>query len=451
MIACIDWGARRRALRESRSARAGWWILGFVVALAGSAQSAVASDANVTSANCLPRSSADRSIRARSEKVGLSTDRSILKRRRLTIRVEPGDSLEGLFKAHRLSRGALYRMLTNREIAEALGKLRPRDQFEFEIVDNQLSRLVYRPAPSRYLEVVRAGTQYQSTWFSACPERRRKSASVLITSSLYDDGRAAGLSSQLVLRLADIFAPVTDLSRGLHPGDQMAIVYDQIVRDGERVADGAVLAAELRAEGRLLRLFQYVNGGRVDYYRADGTPALGSGFTQPVRGAEVSSGFTEARRHPVLGRVRAHKGLDFGARVGTPVVATADGRLAFKGRQRGYGRTLIVNHGARHGTLYAHLSRFSSGLRKGIEIRKGDTIGYVGRSGLASGSNLHYEVRVDGVPVDPNLHAHEPVSRLAGAALREFRGRVRTLSERLDAMAPSAPNRVSRGLFKRPS
>src|SRR5690606_38738508 len=148
-------------------------------------------------------------------------------------------------------------------------------------------------------------------------------------------------------------------------------------------------------------VFRYVfDDGRVEYFDAEGRPMKKSFLRMPIEFARLSSRFSNARRHPVLGKVRAHRGVDYAAGTGTPIMTAGDGRISFAGWQNGYGRTIIVDHGNKTTTLYAHMSRLGK-YKKGARVRQGDVIGYVGATGLATGPHLHYEFRIAGVHRDP--------------------------------------------------
>ena len=158
--------------------------------------------------------------------------------------------------------------------------------------------------------------------------------------------------------------------------------------------DGNILAAEFVNSGKTYRAVRYVGlNGRADYYTPDGRPVRKAFLRYPVDYARISSGFSLARRHPVLNRVRAHKGIDFAAPSGTPIKAAGSGRVASRGRNGGYGNAVVLSHGKGITTLYGHMSRYAKGLSVGDRVSQGQVIGYVGMTGLASGPHVHYEYR----------------------------------------------------------
>jgi murein DD-endopeptidase MepM/ murein hydrolase activator NlpD len=225
-----------------------------------------------------------------------------------------------------------------------------------------------------------------------------------ITTSLNDAAKKANLSDDLVDQLTQIFGWDIDFATNLNPGDRFTVVYE---RGGFNGADD-IVAAEFTNKSRIHRAVRYIDSdGYANYFTPEGHALQKAFLTTPVDFARISSHFSMSRRHPVLNRIRAHKGVDYAARTGTPVKATGAGEITFQGRKGGYGQVTIIQHGDRYETVYAHLSGFKSGLHQGSRIRQGEIIGYVGQTGLATGPHLHYEFRIDGVHQNP-LTAQTP-------------------------------------------
>jgi murein DD-endopeptidase MepM/ murein hydrolase activator NlpD len=161
--------------------------------------------------------------------------------------------------------------------------------------------------------------------------------------------------------------------------------------------------------------------GIVSYYTPEGKSMQKAFLSAPVDYARISSHFDSHRRHPVLNRIRAHKGVDYAARTGTPVKSAGDGIVSFRGRKGGYGQVLIIQHGEHYETLYAHLSGFKKGLKSGDAVGQGDIIGYVGQTGLATGPHLHYEFRIDGVHRNPESLHHAPSMPIDKNLMADFK------------------------------
>lgn len=224
------------------------------------------------------------------------------------------------------------------------------------------------------------------------------SAQATIRSTLAAAGRSAGLSTEVMEQLAQIFAWDIDFAADLHNGDRFTVVYE---RGGYDSSD-EIVAAEFINEGRIHKAVRYTDQqGNVGYYTPEGHAMQKSFLSTPVDYARISSHYDLNRRHPILNRIRAHKGVDYAARAGTPIKATGNGEVTFLGRKGGYGQTVVISHGEHYETLYAHLSDFKNGIQNGSHVRQGEVIGYVGQTGLATGPHLHYEFRVDGEHRNP--------------------------------------------------
>jgi murein DD-endopeptidase MepM/ murein hydrolase activator NlpD len=209
------------------------------------------------------------------------------------------------------------------------------------------------------------------------------------------------MSDKLVMSLAGIFAWDVDFVLDIRKGDDYYVVYEEIYQDGKYVTSGDIVAAEFNNNGRTFRAVRYVDSdGRTDYYTPEGRSLRKAFIRAPVDFTRISSAFNPNRRHPILNTIRAHKGVDYAAPSGTPIKAAGDGKIIFRGRKGGYGNCVIIQHGGNITTLYAHMSKFAkAGLNS--RVRQGDTIGYVGHTGLATASHLHYEYRLNGVHRNP--------------------------------------------------
>ena len=242
------------------------------------------------------------------------------------------------------------------------------------------------------------------------------------------------------MELADIFQWELDFSRDIRAGDSFSVVYDRLYRDGRYIGDGDILAAEFARGGRTHRAVRFTTpDGETGYYAPDGGSKKRAFRRHPVEVVRVTSKFDPERMHPVLGRKRPHRGVDYGAPHGSPIFATADGTVEFAGTKGAYGKTVILRHGERIETLYAHMSRLGD-AKVGQKVRQGDVIGYVGRTGRVTGTHLHYEFRKDGLHVDPLI------VRLPGAAplAAAHRADLAAVSDRLLAqmravVPPDAP------------
>jgi len=268
--------------------------------------------------------------------------------------------------------------------------------------DGRLLTLRYRSG-STVLSVERFEGAYRVTEAPAEFERRVQMMSGEIRSSLFAATDAAGLPDSVAIQIADVFSTDIDFHRDLRRGDRFAVVYEMYYDHGEPARSGRVLAAEFINQGRTYQAvyFEY-DQGRGGYYTPDGKNIRKAFLRSPLEFSRITSGFTNARFHPVLRQWRAHKGIDYGAPTGTRVRATGDGVVEFAGRHAGgYGNLVVLKHQSKYTTWYGHLSGFARGTRKGARIAQGDIIGYVGATGLATGPHLHYEFRINNVHQNP--------------------------------------------------
>lgn len=251
-----------------------------------------------------------------------------------------------------------------------------------------------------------------------------RSAHGIIDSSLTEAGAEIGLSDDLIQQLTDIFAWDIDFATSLRRGDQFTVVYKNSLNAGP-----IIVAAEFVNQDRILTAVRFQDGyGGDNYYTPEGKAMRKTFLSAPVEFARISSHFNINRKHPILNRIRAHKGVDYAARTGTPVKSTGDGTIAFLGRKGGYGQVIIVQHGEHYETLYAHLSKFKRDLQAGDAVKQGEIIGYVGQTGLATGPHLHYEFRVDGMHKNPEiLQASRNAMTLSAQNLAEFKQQAQPL------------------------
>lgn len=276
-------------------------------------------------------------------------------------------------------------------------------------------------APDRAQVVTRGPTGFFVESQPRAASVRLEMRSAVIDRSLFAATDSAGIPDAIASRLADVFGGEIDFLRDLRRGDHFSVLYEVLVRDGEADQPGRMLAAEFVASGRTLSAVLFETpGGTPGWYTAEGRNLRRAFLRSPVEFSRISSGFSEARMHPILQTMRAHKGIDYSAPVGTRVLATSEGQVMFAGRRSGYGNVVELRHRNGVTTLYGHLSGFGPQIRTGSRVAQADVVGYVGMTGLATGPHLHYEFRAQGVHVDPLRHAPEPGPALAAADRARF-------------------------------
>ncbi|MGB7182279.1 MAG: peptidoglycan DD-metalloendopeptidase family protein, partial [Burkholderiaceae bacterium] len=269
--------------------------------------------------------------------------------------------------------------------------------------------------------------------------RTSRIASATIENSLFAATGKAGIPDTIASQVADIFGGDVNFERDIRRGDQLRVIYEAMFEPDSLSGEiaGRLLAVELVNRGNTLNALWMDHGdGRGQYYDFFGRSVSKAFLRYPIEYARISSGFTQARMHPLLGRKQAHKGVDFAARPGTKIRASGNGTVEFVGTQRGYGRTIILRHGRKITTLYAHMSRFKANLRKGAVVKRGDVIGYVGSSGMATGPHLHYEFRVNGQHRNPLKIALPEAKPLDNSLLTQHRARVVELKGQFAQLEP---------------
>ena len=353
------------------------------------------------------------------------------------VTVNSGDSLYLIFKRLGLPQRDLALMTGSKPLARKLARIVPGQEIEFYVdTESRLTRLVHRPDRIRSLHVSREGDTFTFEEIVESPDVAVATAAGVIDSSLFEAGQRAGLSDNLIMQMAEIFAWDVDFALDIRAGDRFALVFEEQFKDGEKLGEGPIIAAEFTNRGRRIRAVRYVDPtGRAEFFSPDGRSMRKAFLRTPVNFTRISSRFSLSRRHPILHKMRAHRGVDYAAPRGTAVKASGDGRVVFAGRNGGYGRTIILQHGSAYTTLYSHLSRFSKGIRPGKRVEQGQVIGYVGSTGLATGPHLHYEFRVRGVHRDPLKVRLPQAAPLAESYMDDFREKSEPLLAKLDLIA----------------
>jgi murein DD-endopeptidase MepM/ murein hydrolase activator NlpD len=349
------------------------------------------------------------------------------------VTVKAGDSLALIFSRLGLSPRSLYNIMSLGKEVARLKKLRPGQILNFHIDENKLTSLEYEVDLTSTLLITKQDDKFQAELIHEELEPLVKHAKTIIKDSLFLSGKRAGLSDNLIMQLVSIYGWDIDFALDIREGDSFTLIYEEQYKDGVKVADGPIIAAEFINRKTPLRAVRYTHDdGHVDYY-ADNGDAMRKAFLRtPVELARISSRFNLKRKHPILNRIRAHKGVDYAASTGTPIKATGDGTVALAGKKGGYGRTIILKHGGKYSTLYAHLHKYARGVHTGKRVKQGQVIGYVGKSGLATGPHLHYEFRVNGVHRNPLTVKLPKVESINKKALPEFLQTISPMIAELD-------------------
>jgi murein DD-endopeptidase MepM/ murein hydrolase activator NlpD len=319
-----------------------------------------------------------------------------------TLRIEPGQTLSTLFEGEGLAPEQWMSILDLGADARQLKRIKAGDALELRKSDGELLELRYPLDELRTLHVRRVEDRFEANTLTAALERSSRTVSGVIDSSLFVAGQRAGLPVRAVMELAELFRYDIDFALDLRDGDRFTVVMEELYKDGQKLRDGDLLAAEFVNQGKVHRAVRYRDSeGRSAFYTPEGQSLRKAFFRTPLDVVRITSHFNLKRRHPILNTIRAHKGTDYAAASGTPIKATGEGKVVFQGNKAGYGRVVILQHGSQYETLYAHMSRFRAGQKVGSRVKQGQVIGYVGASGLATAPHLHYEFRVNGIHKNP--------------------------------------------------
>lgn len=303
--------------------------------------------------------------------------------------------------------------------------------------DGELQQLIFPlNGKDAALAVERRGKSFSAAEQPLQLETQVVMKSAEIRYSLFGATDAAGIPDTVATQLADIFGGDIDFHRGLRKGDRFSVIYETINTMGRMVRTGHILAAEFVNDGRTYRAVWFQGtDGQGGYYTPEGRNIRKAFLRSPLEFSRITSGFSLSRFHPILKEWRAHKGIDYGAPIGTHVKATGDGVVEFVGNQGGYGKMIVLRHQGVYTTVYGHLSGFAQGLHKGARVSQGDVIGYVGMTGLATGPHLHYEFRVSGVFQNPLTIALPGAPPLTPNQLAQFRSVAQAQLSRIDMLS----------------
>ena len=327
-----------------------------------------------------------------------------------STKVKKGDTLYIILKRLGLNRAAAT-LIARTDNSDPLVRLIPGKTLHIFSKDGKIGdEYIYENTPLTWVYAKRNETSYDIVSHKLPTTTHIRKVEGEIISSLYAAAKVAGISDTLTMNMTEIFGWDIDFAINVQPGDRFKLIFEDVYVNGTKRSHGDIIAAEFINNGKTFRaIANREDDGAIQYYSPEGKSMQKTFLRTPVKFSRISSRFTKARYHPVLKKTRAHRGVDYAASRGTPVRATAAGRVIHAGRKGGYGNAVIISHGSTYSTLYAHLSSYSRGIAKGSKIKQGQTIGRVGSTGLASGPHLHYEFRINGKHVNP-LTFRQPAS-----------------------------------------
>ena len=301
-----------------------------------------------------------------------------------------------------------------------------RDKIEFirPDPDADVSQIVIIPSPWRRVELT---CNDAGDWECKTVDIERDTRAVYRTGEIMDGdsfylaGARAGIPDGILAEVYDLLAFEMDFERDVRAGQHFSVLYEENFSDGKKIDNGRVLAVQFQALRGNVQMYRFrKNDGKTGYYDENGNGAIKSLKRTPINNARITSSFSNSRKHPVLGYTRAHKGVDFRASTGTPIPAAGAGRVVARGYNSGHGNYIKIRHNSSFETLYAHMSRFAKGVVVGTNVKQGQTIGYVGSTGLSTGPHLHYEIIKDGRHVNPMTVKLPAISNLGRADKERF-------------------------------
>lgn len=347
-----------------------------------------------------------------------------------------GDTLSTSIRRLPLSEDVVQQILINFKGCLDFRRLRAGDRYTIGLdADNKLLYCNYESGPLDVYTLKRTESGFSAEKLPVTVECRTEKITGVIESSLFAAFANKLMDSSLIYAFADIFSSHLDFNTETRKGDRFSLLYEKYYKSGKFIGYGRILIARYeQANGNILEGFRYgdENGVGGSYYDRNGKD-LGAAFIRsPVPVGRVSSRFTLRRKHPILGVVRPHLGIDLAAPVGTPVMATADGKVLFVGSKGGFGKQVTIKHANGYRTYYGHLSRFKPGIKRGKMVKQKEVIGYVGSTGLSTGPHLDYRISQGGVYMNPFALKFKAKSHIAKTEMTAFQDQVNLVAELLE-------------------
>ncbi len=305
--------------------------------------------------------------------------------------------------------------------------------------DKSVEKLIYFNNKSGVTQISRSGINRNFALTQPELSKRRYSKSGTVEDSLFGAFEKAGLDDRLATEMANIFSSEIDFNRDVRKKDKFSIIFDANYFAGEFINLDKIVAAEYVNAGESHKAFFFSSDKQPSgYYTPDGKSVKRAFLRSPLKFSRITSGFSSGRMHPVLKKWRAHKGVDYGAPTGTEVLSTGRGTVRFVGTKGGYGKFVEIRHSNGITTRYAHLSRYAKGMKSGKRIEQGEVIGYVGKTGLATGPHLHYEFLANGRQINPTKAVMPPGPSITQSEIPEFMNVMQTHETSLRVLANTA-------------
>ena len=353
--------------------------------------------------------------------------------------VKDGENLSLIFEKYKVPLNETYKIF-KKDIANEVKNILPNDRIEFLSLDGKLQKIIIHKSPLLSYQV-QVLPEIVIDRAEKEPELIQSFRSGLIDSSFYLAGLKNDIPESVIMDLAYIFAWDIDFVFDIRVGDKFRLLYETPFVDGQQIENGSILFAEFYNQNNRFTAIRYKGKNKEwEYFNENGGSLEKAFLRAPLDFAYVSSQFNPNRRHPILNTIRAHNGVDYAAKRGTPIRATGEGVIQSVGWKSGYGRTIVIRHGGEITTLYAHLDKYHPLIAKGAKVSQGQTIGYVGDSGLATAPHLHYEFRIGEKRTDPLKVALPSASPLDKSNMDQFQSFRNNYIEIADQLLSKEPN-----------
>lgn len=340
--------------------------------------------------------------------------------------VQSGDNIEKIFNKYEIDNNDRFKILHLKGVRDFLIKLQPSQ----EIAILEKSRKVinmYTKKNNKLLLINRKKNHFVTKIESQQSLINIRHTSFIIDSNLYSDAKKYNISINLISAVDKVLSSKIDFDRQLRKGDKLAITYESSHSDSSD--EYRLLDAKFCHKSQCFRALSYDKNGKLEFYDEQGYSLQRVFDRYPLRAFRISSTFARHRWHPVLHTWRSHLGVDLAAPLGAKIHATGDGRVVFSGFRGGYGRAVVIKHGKKYKTIYGHMSKIANKSWVGNVVKRGDVIGYVGKTGLATGYHCHYEFRVNNKAVNPVLVKLPKYSNINVADKKSFAGRKKYLDQ----------------------
>ncbi len=353
--------------------------------------------------------------------------------------VKSGETLSTIFSHNGIKQADLISIVHLPAGKKLFDGLKPKQKIAFQVDDNHhlLGLKYYKSSIDTFVISLKEG-KYQINDEKTPIETRMVKAAGAIENSLARAAKKNNIPNKIVMELAEIFSWQINFKKDIQKGDTFSLLYEKSYADENLIRVDDIVAAEFITHGHHYQAIRYQDSnGLSSYYTPEGESLENAFLRTPLKYSRISSPFNPTRMHPILKKPRPHYGVDFAAPAGTPIRATGDGRVNFVGQQGGYGNVVSITHNHSITTVYAHMRKFAPKTYKGKRVKKGDIIGYVGSTGLATGPHLHYEYRIKNKAVNPLKVSLPKGSPIPEIKLAQFQQTAQQLIAELDGQAPT--------------